>query len=98
MENEKLIPANTLCQYYNIQISFIQRLNEEGLITIIKQEENEFIETDELPEVERMIRLHHDLDLNPEGIEVIGHLLERMQQMENELLSLRNRLRFFEGE
>lgn len=96
MERENLIPANDLCRYYNVQVSFIRRLNEEGLINIVRQEDDDFIETEALSEVERMIRLYNDLDINPEGIEAIQHLLTRMREMQDELTHLRNRLRFFE--
>lgn len=96
MERDKLIPAKEVCQYYNIQISFFHRLRDEGLITIIREEDSDYIEPNELSDLERMIRLHNDLDINPEGIEAINHLLEKIRQMQNELTQLRNRLRFFE--
>jgi chaperone modulatory protein CbpM len=38
-----------------------------------------------------MIRLHNELEINVAGIEAITHLLERVEQMQEEMRRLRNR-------
>jgi hypothetical protein len=43
-----------------------------------------------------MIHLHHDLEINIAGIEAITHLLERVEQMQQNMKGLRNRLRIYE--
>jgi chaperone modulatory protein CbpM len=45
-----------------------------------------------------MIHLHHDLEINIAGIEAITHLLERVEQMQENVRGLRNRLRLYEDE
>jgi hypothetical protein len=43
-----------------------------------------------------MIRLHHELDINVEGVEAISHLLMLIEKMQEELTVVKNRLRLYE--
>jgi hypothetical protein len=97
MDNPKYIPINELCERYEIEVSFIRELGDFGLIRIVQdpdgyRESGECIDHDTLADVERMIRLHYDLDINLAGIEAIHHLLERVRNMQRELTELKNRL------
>ena len=51
----------------------------------------------ELPDVERYSRMYYDLSINIEGIDAIHHLLERMEEMQQEIYSLHNKLRLLDG-
>ena len=51
----------------------------------------------QLPEVERYSRMYYDLSINIEGIDAIHHLLQRMEEMQNELHELRSQLRLIPG-
>lgn len=90
MENDDLIPAEDFCVYHNIEYSFIHSLEDSGLITITSVEKATYIPADEVQKLEKFIRLHYDLDINIEGIETINHLLEKIEEMQHELLLLRN--------
>ncbi|MGN6604436.1 MAG: chaperone modulator CbpM [Ginsengibacter sp.] len=90
MEREDLIPAKDFCLYHNIEYSFISSLEDSGLITVTSLEESAFIPADELDKLEKFVRLHYDLDINIEGIETIYHLLQKIEQMQREILQLRN--------
>ena len=92
MENEELISIHELCMRINIDESFIQLLRRSELIEITIIEEKPFIHTEQLPRLERLARFHYDLDINVEGIEVIDQLLRRMESMQQEINTLRNRL------
>ncbi|MEP6676034.1 MAG: chaperone modulator CbpM [Ferruginibacter sp.] len=96
MEKEQLIPADEFCANHQIAISFISSLHDSGLINIISIEERTFIPTEELSQLEKIIRLHFEMDINVEGIETIIHLLDQMQQLQQEMNSLKNKLRFYE--
>jgi hypothetical protein len=98
MENEQLIPAGELCVSYNVELSFITALTEYGLIEVVTVEGTPCIDKARLKDLERMIRLHYDLDINMEGIDAISHLLRRVDTMQEELNALRNRLKRYEGE
>lgn len=94
MEREDLIPAKDFCLYHNIEYSFISSLEDSGLITVTSVEESTFIPADELDKLEKFVRLHYDLEINIEGIETIYHLLQKIEQMQREILQLRNNTAF----
>jgi hypothetical protein len=93
---ESLIPADEFCANHNIEISFIRTLQETGLIEITTIEETGYINASQLYELERIVRLYYELDINLEGIETINHLLQRINNMQDEITALRNRLRLYE--
>jgi len=96
MENSQLIAIQTFCQFYNVEYSFVESLQRSGMIETVVVSETQFLQVPQLQKIERMIRLHNDLDINLEGIEAIHTLLQRIEDMEREMNSLKNRLRFFE--
>ncbi|GGB81461.1 chaperone modulator CbpM [Dyadobacter sediminis] len=96
MENSQLIAIQTFCSSYNVEYSFIESLQRNGMIETVVVSETQFLHIPQLRKIERMIRLHHELDINLEGIEAIHTLLERIDVMEKEMTALKNRLRFFE--
>jgi hypothetical protein len=95
MPDENLIPASELCLRHNIGIEFIYSLQEYGLIEITSVEEAIFISGEQLDAVEKMIRLRYDLDVNMEGIDVILHLLKKLEAAEDDITRLKNQLRFY---
>ena len=96
MENEHLIPANELCMHYNVELSFINALQEYGLIELTRTEENYFIDANQLQKLEQYTRWHYELEINLEGIEVIDEMLERIKNMQYEINTLKNKLRLYE--
>jgi len=97
MENN-LIAITTICSHYEIEFSFIDALHHTGLIQIEIIEENQFIYQDKITDLEKMIRLHHELNVNIEGIDVIFNLLEKERALNSELIALKNRLRRYEND
>ena len=91
MEKDELIPAKDFCIYHNIEYSFISSLEDSGLISITSVEQATYIPADEIQKLEKFIRLHYDLDINLEGIETINHLLEKIEEMQREILQLKNK-------
>ena len=91
MEKDELIPAKDFCIYHNIEYSFISSLEDSGLISITSVEHATYIPADEIQKLEKFIRLHYDLDINLEGIETINHLLEKIEEMQREILQLKNK-------
>ena len=45
----------------------------------------------------KFVRFYYDLDINLEGIKTINYLLQRIESLQNEIVVLKNRLRFYEG-
>lgn len=98
MQTKKLIAVNEFCINHNIEISFISALQQTGLIDIATFKEAAFINSEQLHMVEKFIRFYYDLDINLEGIETITHLLKRMNEMQDEIILLRNKLSLYETE
>lgn len=96
MNLKDLIPVNDLCNIYEVKTSFINSLSDYGLITITTIEEKSFIEKEKLSDIEKIIRLHDELGVNLEGIDVICNLLNRIDELQNELISYKNRLDLYE--
>jgi hypothetical protein len=97
MNKKQLIPAATLCSHYNIEISFVDALNELGLIRIEIIEQTLFIHQDQISYLEKIVRLHNELNVNLEGIDVVLNLLRKEEELRNELNVLKNRLRLYEN-
>ena len=49
-----------------------------------------------LPAIEKMIRLHYDLQINFEGIDAISQLLNKIETLQQNLLRTQNKLRLYE--
>lgn len=96
MQKEDWIPATAFCSSHNIEISFVRSLQESGLVEMTTIREEAFIPAAHLQELEKIIRLHYDMDINLEGIETITHLLQQIHAMQAEIASLKNQLRFYE--
>ncbi len=96
MQSENLITVHEFCINNNIEISFISSLQQNGLIETTNIKDSEFIDTGQLQQLEKIIRLYYELDINLEGIESITHLLHRIESLQDEIIILRNRLRLYE--
>ena len=98
MKEQHLISTQILCSRYNIEISFVDTLNKMGLIQIEIIEQNQYIHQDQISDLEKIIRLHNELNVNLEGIDVVFNLLEKEKQLRDELTALKNRIRLYENE
>lgn len=91
-----LISIDDFCNSSNVEISFINSLKQTGLIEIRSERENLYIDIDQMPQLEKIVRLHYELHINLEGIETIVHLLNRINIMQDEILRLKNKLDLYE--
>ncbi len=92
MENEKLIAAEDFCIHHNIELSFIYTLQNSGLISVTTVQHSTYIRLEEINKLEKFVRLHYDMDINIEGIETISYLLHKIEDMQKELITLRNKI------
>lgn len=95
---EDMIALTEFCTSHQVEISFIRSLEEYGLIKTIVIDETICVPGNELSKLEQVIRLHRELNINPEGVDSIIHLLQRIETMQNEMTELRNKLNFYEGD
>ena len=98
MKTDRLIAINEFCANHNIEISFISSLKSTGLIDVINVREDLFIDSEQLQQLEKIVRFYYDFDINLEGIETITHLLQQLKSLQDENTALRNRLRLFESD
>jgi len=96
MPKQHFIAADTFCLNHQIDYHFIQLLRQGGLIETREESETIYIPEEQLPALERMVRLHFEMDINLEGIETINYLLQRMEAMQQEIVRLKNRIGFYE--
>ena len=93
---QKLIPISIICAQHNVEITFADDLYACGLIEIIEEKEEKHIQEEALERLEKMIRLHRDLEINMAGIETISHMLTEMDKLQEKLVITRRRLSFYE--
>lgn len=96
MTSEELIPAREFCTYHHVELSFLQNLHESGLIGMTIREGAVFLSAGELAVVEKFVRWHYELSINPEGIEALAHVLGQVERLLEENRTLRTRLRRYE--
>ncbi len=76
MENRQLIPVADFCDHYHIEFSFVRSLHDFGLVEFTTVKEVQYLRAEDLTELEKMARLHYELDINMEGIDAIKHILQ----------------------
>ena len=96
MNSKNLIQIKQFCVYHEIENTFITELHNYDLVEIIIQEEDEYLQPEQLPAIEKMIRMHYDLKINLEGIDAIYHLLNKIEALQQNLTATQNKLRLFE--
>jgi len=95
---DDLIAVNEFCVNHNIEISFVNLLQQNGLIEISTIKSMHFVEKEQLPQLEKYVRFYYELDINMEGIETISYLLQRIENLNNDIIKLKNRLRFYDAQ
>lgn len=96
METKDLILIEHFCLHNEIEFSFIDSLQSFGLIEIIIQDDHKYFATEHLNDIEKMIRLHFDLDINMEGIDAVSQLLKKIHRLQEDLKITQNKLRIYE--
>ncbi len=96
MDTQELIIVEVFCQEYQIETNLIHDLEDFGLIQTIVYKDNKYINKNELVFIEKVIRLHNELNINKEGIQVILDLVEKVNNLQTEVKYLKNRLGLYE--
>lgn len=96
METKDLILIEQFCTHHDVEFSFINSLHEFGLIEVVELNDAKYLANEQLRDVEKMIRLHYELDINMEGIDAISNLLKQIDNLQKELITTQNKLRLFD--
>ncbi|SEA55751.1 chaperone modulator CbpM [Bizionia paragorgiae] len=96
MDTTHLISIQQFCKHYQVPVTFINALQEYELVEITVTETDHFIKTTQINTVEKMMRLHYDLDINLEGIDAIYNLLQQVERLQEEVRMLKNKLNAYQ--
>lgn len=95
MEKTELITAKDFCTHHNVSYTFITTLEEAGLTQLVAIEEELFINNEHIGQLEKLARLHRDLDINLEGMAAIASLLQQVEELQQEVRTLSQKLRLY---
>ncbi len=88
----EIILLQKFCSEYDVPVSFIETLSEYELIQL---DNSQGIPVEQINTIEKMIRLHYDLDINFEGLQAVHNLLNQIDELQGEIRRLNNRLDFY---
>ena len=97
MMSQKKITYTECLQIYQVEETFLDQLQSSGLIEIVIEEDDRYIEYDYLQEIEQFVRWHYELEINMEGIEALHHMLQQVQQLQEDVERLRGELKFYKS-
>jgi hypothetical protein len=95
MKTSKLIHIQQVCTHCKVDLSFIQTLHELGHVNLIIESNDHYIEEEQLKALESLIFFHTDLQINIEGVDAIAHLLNKIENLQNELTAAKNKLSLY---
>jgi hypothetical protein len=96
MSTSALIPAHDFCVHNQVEITFLFDLAQRDLIEIVTVEQATYVQPEQLPRLEKFVRLHQELAIHPDDLDIVSNLLERVEQLQDQLAYLQNRLHFYE--
>lgn len=96
MIDHSSVRIRTLCHLHGIDESFVHALHHIGRIEIIIIDHDQYIAHTQMGDFEKMVRMHRDLNINIEGIDVILNLLENEIDLRHKIHRLSNKLRCFD--
>ncbi len=98
MDENTIISIQDFCSYYDVSVSFLDELSNYELITVYEENNVKHLKTDDLELIEKLMRLHFDLDINFEGLDVILNLLNKISELQTELKTLQTELKFYKNQ
>ncbi len=67
MKTKEYIAVHHLCSQYKVTTQWFQQLHDTGLIQVVTIEEEPCVHVTTIHQVDKIMRLHQDLNVNPEG-------------------------------
>lgn len=75
------ISKEDIIRLYNIEITFFNELESNGLITTEVINNTTYLHYDQLSNFERFTNWHYDLEVNIAGLEIIHRLLQQIEEL-----------------
>ncbi len=92
----KTIAVSQFCVYHNVPQSFIDSLSNFELIELIEIETTKHIKIKEIDKIEKLMRLHYDLNVNFEGLDIINNMILEINTLQSEIIQLKNKLELYQ--
>ncbi len=92
----ELVIISEYCVQSQIEPDFIIQLEDEGLIDICVLDNERYIHVSQLRSLEQYTRWYYDLSINVAGIDVIQNLLDRIDEMQVEIVELKQKTRLID--
>ena len=96
MNDKELISVQKVIVYHNLDEQFIESIESFQLIEFVVKDSDKYVYAEQLPTLEKIIRLYYDLEVNMQGIDVINNMLDRMDVMHKTIQQLQNKLKLYE--
>ncbi len=96
MPAQSLILASEFCAYYQLDVTFVDQLEQQGLVETVIVEQVVYLHTDQLGRLEKLVRLHRELAIHADDLDIVANLLEQLESLQNQVTRLQNRLLFYE--
>lgn len=96
MLTDSPILVRDFCVYHRIDITFVYSLERHGLIDLLLIEQTPYVQPNQLTRLERFVRLHQDLAIAPDDLDVVSNLLDQIETLQTHMAQLKTRLRFYE--
>lgn len=96
MQTENFILIRHYCEQTRTPEDFIYTLQEYGFIEVRQIENEVYVASHDLVEIERIGRLQNELGINLEGIDALYHMLQKITDLENQLRLAKDRLKIYE--
>lgn len=96
MPTQSLILIRDFCVHHQVEITFVETLAANNLIQTTTIDQTLYVEPAQLTQLEKFVRLHRDLNIHTDDLDVIADLLDRVEDLQRQVVTLQNRLRFYE--
>ncbi|MVM33351.1 hypothetical protein GO755_25145 [Spirosoma sp. HMF4905] len=97
MQTTHLISVRDFCVHHHVEITFVETLADNGLIETTIVEQTTYVQPEQVGRLEKFVRLHQDLAIHADDLDVVSDLLDRMEYLQQQLAQLQNRLVFYES-
>ena len=91
-----MITITEITAYHRVSPDLLDELQQLGLIEIVPEPEPN-VRVEQLDALERMLRLHRELGVNPAGIETILHMRLRIEALQRRVRELEAEVRGHEA-
>jgi signal transduction histidine kinase len=91
----KTISVHKFCLTYDVPQSFIDSLYSFELIELIEIKTAKHILIEDINRIERLMRMHYELNVNFEGLDIINNLVNQIKDLQEDVNILRNRIEFY---